>query len=85
MEVNPIVSKIIENYKVTGVWQTDDYWDLGPYDRAIIINFVKEVGKRRVDKARKEAPWMNMLTIDYYVEDEECDLVVWKNCRIFDI
>jgi hypothetical protein len=56
MEVNPIVSKIIENYKITGVWQTDDYWDLGPYDRAIIIDFVKEVGKRRVDKARKEAP-----------------------------
>jgi hypothetical protein len=84
MEVNPIVSKIIENYKVTGVWETDDYWDLGPYDRAIIINFVKEVAKRRCDKARKEAPWMNMLIIDYYVEDEEIDLVVWKNCRIFD-
>jgi hypothetical protein len=83
--MNPIVSKIIENYKVTGVWQTDDYWELGPYDRAIIINFVKEDGKRIVDKARKEAPWMNMLTIDYYVEDEEIDLVVWKNCRIFDI
>ncbi len=85
MEVNPIVSKIIENYKVTGVWQTDDYWDLGPYDRAIIIDFVKEVGKRRVDKARKEAPWIDMLIVDVSIEIDKKDLVVWKNCRIFDI
>ena len=83
--MNPIVSKIIENYKVTGVWETDDYWDLGPYDRAIILNFVNEVSKRRCDKARKEAPWMNMLIIDYSIEFEDKDLVVWKNCRIFDI
>jgi len=84
--MNPIVSSIIENYKTTGIFKkTDEFYQLGPNDRHIIFTFLLEDSKHKADEFRKKNKWVDMLSVDAYVRLGKKDLVVWKNCRIFDI